>query len=167
MSPWHPMATAPRDGRWVIVQLSDGQEQRARFLEEGLPFGGFFDSSGDYIHHLLEAWRPAPAPACAACGVPASQARLGPAGSEYWPERRAELTCDACAERLTLAAERFRRTKGWTALQERLSNAWPIPGAHFLASDHARRRELQRRLTEIEFPNHKQTIDKEPHGNHC
>jgi hypothetical protein len=63
--------------------------------------------------------------ACAACGAGPADARLGPAGSEYWPEQRAELTCDACAERLTLAAERFRRAKGWSALQERLAYSWP------------------------------------------
>lgn len=70
--------------------------------------------------------------ACASCGASSAQARLAEAGSEYWPERRAELTCDACAERLILAAERFRRAKGWTALQEKMVDGWFYKATRFL-----------------------------------
>lgn len=136
MTPWHPIETLPYAPAFCDLLLEDGQIIRDR------PDGFRLPPPAPPAF-----WRPAPA--CAACGVPAGQARLGQAGSEYWPERRAELTCDACAERLTLAAERFRRARGWAALQERLSNAWPIPGAHFLASDLARRQEFHRRVAEM------------------
>lgn len=126
MSSWQPMATAPRDGSEISARLADDQEVPVRRL-----FGGWFafSESADFIRSVEPAaWRPAPA--CAACGVPADQARLGSAGSEHWPERRAELTCDACAERLTLAAERFRRAKGWAALEERLSFRYVVEPGH-------------------------------------
>lgn len=120
MTGWQPMATAPRDGKWVILQLEGDREVRAQFFA---PRNDWL-LEGKVTMPCLDAWPLAwrPVPACAACGAGPADARLGPAGSEYWPERRAELTCDACAERLTLAAERFRRIRGWSALQERLAD---------------------------------------------
>lgn len=125
MTAWQPMATAPRDGRWVTARTAYYEEIAVHYVH-GEWLGGYRLGGRDYAFSLTAeplAWHPAPA--CASCGAAPAQAHLAEAGSEYWPERRAELTCDACSERLTLAAERFRRAKGWTALQERLTYAWP------------------------------------------